>query len=165
MKDEFMLTNPVLSEARSLWNKGQALEAGKLIFESLPVGSRPQWAARVLRVVVDLTGLSVQPIEHAINIANTPCDWGKAHVAFSALRRATTELEQSQVRSPEQTLLLSHLLLAELVAKVTYNSTSPADEFDEDSGWWIAPCLKDILDLVNDGTLSMAAWSALSCGE
>jgi hypothetical protein len=35
-------------------------------------------------------------------------------------------------------LLMEHLVLAELVAKVTYNETNPDDEFDEDSGWWVA---------------------------
>ena len=156
-----MPTRDTLSKARDLWKEGQALDAGKLIFESLPVETRPQWAARVLRLVVDRTEIKAQAIEHAISIANTPSDWGKAHDAFSTLRKATLELEELKARSPKQALLLNHLLLAELVAKVTYNSTSPPDEFDEDSGWWIAPCLKDILDLVNDEKFSMTAESAL----
>ncbi len=71
-------------------------------------------------------------------------------------------MEQLEARTPQQDLLLNHLLLAELVAKVTYNSTNPPDEFDEDSGWWIAPCLKDILDAVNDENFSLTVWSALS---
>jgi hypothetical protein len=160
-----MPTSDTASRARNLWKEGQALDAGKLIFESLPLELRPQWAARVLRLVVDRTGVTGQLIERVIGIANTPSDWGKAHDAFSALRKTTLELEQLRVRGAEQDLLLNHLLFAELVAKVTYNSTSPPDEFDEESGWWIAPCLKDILDLVNDEQLSMAAWSALSLSD
>jgi hypothetical protein len=38
----------------------------------------------------------------------------------------------------DQETLASLLLLAEMVAKVTYNATDPPDEFDENSGWWIA---------------------------
>jgi len=156
-----MATNEILSEARSLWKKGNALDAGKLIFENLPVGTRPQWAARVLRLVVDRTGVKSQPVELAISIANTPNDWGKAHDAFSTLRKATLELERLNPLSPPQALLLELLLLAELVAKVTYNSTNPVNEFDEDSGWWVAPCLKDILDSLDDEKFSVVALSAL----
>jgi hypothetical protein len=65
----------------------------------------------------------------------------------------------------QQALLLRNLLLAELVAKVTYNSTNPPDEFDEDSGWWVAPCLKDILDFVDDEQFSTAAWAVLTLSE
>jgi hypothetical protein len=160
-----MSRNEILSEARGLWNKGDALEAGKLIFENLPVGTRPQWAARVLRLVVDRTGVKSQPVEIAISIANSPNDWGKAHDAFSTVRHATLELDRLSALSPQQTLLLELLVLAELVAKVTYNSTNPDDEFDEDSGWWIAPCLKDILDSLNDEKFSAAAWSVLSLDD
>jgi hypothetical protein len=138
MGKEFMATNEILSEARSLWNKGNALEAGKLIFENLPVGTRPQWAARVLRLVVDRTGIKSQPVELAISTANSPSDWGKAHDVFSTVRRATLELDRLSALSPSQMLFMEHLVLAELVAKVTYNETNPDDEFDEDSGWWVA---------------------------
>ncbi len=160
-----MAADEILSEARSLWKKGNALEAGKLIFENLPLGARPQWAARVLRLVVDRTGVRSQPVELAIAIANTPSDWLKAHDVFSTLRKATLELERLRSPSPQQALLLKHLVLAELVAKVTYNSTNPVDEFDEDSGWWLAPCLKDILDSLDDAQFAVAAWSALSLDD
>jgi hypothetical protein len=160
-----MPTRDIISKALTHWQNGQALEAGKLIFESLPVGTHPQWAAKVLRLVLEQTGFKSQAVERAISIANSPNEWGKAHDVFSALRKATLELEQLKARSPQQALLLNLLLLAELVAKVTYNSTSPPDEFDEDSGWWIAPCLKDILDSVSDEQFSAAAWSVLSLDE
>jgi len=160
-----MATNQILSEARNLWNKGNALEAGKLIFENLPVGTRPQWAARVLRLVVDRTGVKSQPVELAISIANAPKDWGKAHDVFSTVRKATLELGRLKPLSAPQTLLLRQLGLAELVAKVTYNGTNPDDEFDEDSGWWVAPLLKNILDSLDDEKFSAAAWSALSLDD
>ena len=160
-----MAINEILSKARGLWKNGNALEAGRLIFESLPVGTRPQWAARVLRLVVDRTGVKSEPVELAISIANTPDDWSKAHDVFSTVRDATLELERLRPLSPPQTLLLRHLGMAELVAKVAYNATNPVDEFDEDSGWWIAPCLKHILDSLDDEKFSIAAWSALSLDE
>jgi hypothetical protein len=165
MNIAFTLTTEMISRARELWNNGQTLDAGKVIYECLPVEARPLWAARVLRLVVKRTGIISQPIEHAIGIANTPRDWGKANGAFLTLRVATLELENLQERSPKQELLLNNMLLAELVAKVTYNATSPSDEYDEDSGWWIAQCLKDILDLINDEKFSIVAWTTLCLDE
>jgi len=47
------------------------------------------------------------------------------------------------------------------VAKVTYNATNPTDEFDEDSGWWIARCLKDVLELLGDDEFSRSMWTTL----
>jgi len=164
-RQKCMTTRHALLSACSYWRKGQTLEAGKLIFESLPREIRPKWAANIMRLVLKRTGIKSDLIERAISIVNSSNDWGKAHAVFSALRDATLELEQLKTRGPQQTLLLRHLLLAELVAKVTYNSTNPPDEFDEDSGWWIAPCLKDILNFVDDENFSAAMWSALSGDE
>lgn len=160
-----MLTSDILSKVHGHWKSGQGLEAGKLIFENLAVRTRPQWAARVLRLVLDRTGVTSQAIERAILIANNSDEWGKAHGAFSALRGEALELLEMKARTPQQTLLLSLLSLAELVAKVTYNATNPSDEFDEDSGWWITPCLKDILDLLRDEEFSATMWSALTADE
>ena len=52
--------------------------------------------------------------------------------------------------------------LAELVAKVTYNAAEPPDEFDQDSGWWIASELRYFVDLWNDKSFSESAWLALT---
>ncbi|MFZ5832955.1 MAG: hypothetical protein ACOY3P_22950, partial [Planctomycetota bacterium] len=49
-----------------------------------------------------------------------------------------------------QERMLSQCYLAENVARVIYNSTGPIDPFDEDSGWWVIPCLKDCVDRVGD---------------
>ena len=62
-------------------------------------------------------------------------------------------------------MFASLLSLAELVAKVTYNAVDPPDEFDEDSGWWIAASLRGFVDLWMDDEFSKVAWSALCCEE
>ena len=157
-----MLPIGILTKARSLWTEGEALEAGKLIFDSLPRESRPEWAANILRLVLKRTGIKSPPIERVSSLARCSGDWNKAHEAFSMVRKAALKLEHLKPLTPPQTLLLRHLLLAELVAKVIYNATNPPDEFDEDSGWWIALCLKDILNSVSDEEFSAAMWLALS---
>ena len=159
-----MLTSDILAKARSHWMEGQPLEAGQLIFESLPSEIRPQWANNILRSVVERTGIKSEVIHRVISTADCSDEWGKAHDVFSAVRDKTLQVDQWGPH-PQRTLLLCHLVLAELVAKVTYNATNPPDEFDEDSGWFIAPCLKDILDLVGDQALSEAMWSVLCLDE
>ena len=52
-------------------------------------------------------------------------------------------------------------VVAELVAKVTYNETDPDDEFDEDSGWWIAPCVKTVLEEIGDAGFERSMWLML----
>jgi hypothetical protein len=154
-----------VERAAEHWRGGRLLEAGKLLFESLPRELRPNWASRILKLAVGRSGVRVSPIENILHIADHPSEWGNAHRAFSALRKSTLELERMQVTTQDQELLLSLVLLAELVAKVVYNATDPPDPFDEDSGWWIAPCLKDFLDLLGDDGFSKAAWTALCSQE
>ena len=154
-----------IDSAFASWNDGEPIEAGRLIFESIKKQDQPAWAANVLQRVVDRTGIKSIVIENILRCAKSPQDWNGGHKAFSLAREATLKLEESGNLSVEQELLLCTLLLAELVAKVTYNATDPVDEFDEDSGWWIAVCLKDILQLIGDDKFSEVMWAALCFKE
>jgi len=156
--------NNHLERAAAFWRGGQSLEAGRLIFENLPTEVRTKWASRILRLVLDRSGVRCSPIEQILQIADHATEWRNAHGVFSTLRKETLDLEKLQTRSEEKNLLLCHLYLAENVAKVIYNATDPPDEFDEDSGWWIVSCLKCVLDLLNDDAFSKAAWSSV-CSE
>lgn len=140
------------------------MEAGRLIFEKLPTRVRPSWAARILRLVLERSGVQFSPIEHVLHLADNAAEWGDAHRAFSTLRDSMLELDEldrTQGLADDQKLLRWLLSLAELVAKVIYNATDPPDEFDEDSGWWIAACLRGFVDFWNDEKFSKTAWSAL----
>jgi len=150
-----------LKEAAAFWDNGQPLEAGRIIFENLAAEKRPKWAARLLDVVVEWSGSQVAPIEQLRNIAMDRQKWQFAHKAFSIIRDATLELERERNRSNDQAFLLSQLYLAENVAKVIYNATNPPDEFDEDSGCWIARCLRDCVDRTHNDEFAKAAWIAL----
>jgi hypothetical protein len=151
----------VLSIASKYWQDGNPLEAGKLIFQSLPEEIHPKWAGNILQSVLKRAEIKLPPLDLVIKIANSPNDWGKAHEVFSELRKLTLDLEDLKTRNTQENLLLNLLLLAELVAKVIYNATNPPDEFDEDSGWWIAASLKDILDLLHDEKFSADSWLEL----
>jgi hypothetical protein len=151
-------------EALGHWRGGRTLEAGKLIFESLPRDGRPKWAADILRAVVKRTGLTSPPIERILRIAADPDQWKEGHEVFDEARDQTLQLEAMAVRSPREDLMLRQILLAELVAKVLYNATDPPDEFDEDSGWWIASCLWDVIEAVGDDDFAASMWVRLSSG-
>ena len=158
-------TDSHLTQANEYWRGGHPLEAGKLIYENLPADIRPKWASRILKLVLLRSGIRSSPIEQVLDIADHTAKWGNANRAFFTVRKSTLKLDSIRDRglTKKQELLGWGLALAELVAKVTYNATNPPDEFDEDSGWWIAPCLKGFLDLLNDDDFSNAAWSALCC--
>ena len=144
---------------------GESFRAGGILFEKLPTDRRPAWAARSLRLVLDRSGLRSSPIERVLEVADNPAEWKDAHKLFSTLREETLKLDSLRVNglTEKEELLGCILSLAELVAKVTYNATNPPDEFDEDSGLWIASCLRGFVDHQwNDKTFSEAAWKAIS---
>lgn len=151
-----------LHEAEVLWKSGQALEAGRLIYEQLAVSARPYWAMSILSSVLSVTGHRIRSIEHLRRIAEDPEQWHYAHKAFSRIRKRTLRLERRIWLTKKKELMLCELYLAENAAKVLYNATKPRDAFDEDSGWWIASCFKDCIDRIDGDELQISAWSVLS---
>jgi hypothetical protein len=159
--------NEHLKRAFEYWSCGQPLEAGKLIFERLPNVVRPMWASRVLRLVLEKGGIQSSLFDQVLHTADQQAKWENGHRLFSTIRDSTLkldEIERAHRLTDEQELFASVLSLAELVAKVTYNATKPDDEFDRESGWWIAACLRGFVDHRWKGEdFSKAAWAALTC--
>jgi hypothetical protein len=157
-----------LRQAAEHWTKGESLEAGKLLYENLPPKARPRWAARILKLVLDRSGIQSSLFNQVLTVADHENMWKSGHQVFDTLRDTTLrlgELRRGTGLTKEEELLASVVLLAELVAKVIYNATNPPDEFDEDSGWWIAAYLRGFVDhRWSDDHFATAAWSALcSC--
>ena len=157
-----------LERAREYWQGGQPVEAGRLIHDNLPADARPAWAARILRLVLDRSGTDRSHFERILHTADHPRQWANGHRCFDLLRDETLkcdDLRRNGRLTKDQEMVAYLLSLAELVAKVTYNAVDPPDEFDEDSGWWIAASLRGFVDLWKDDEFSKAAWSALCCQE
>jgi hypothetical protein len=157
-----------LTQAAEYWAKGESLEAGKLIYDRIPTKARPKWAASILRLVLDRSGIQSSLFSEVLAMADNENMWESGHRVFDKLRDRTlqlNELRRGSGLTEDEELLLSVMSLAELVAKVIYNATNTPDEFDEDSGWWIAVCLKAFTDRKwTDEEFTAAAWSALcSC--
>jgi hypothetical protein len=157
--------NSHLKQAAEYWADGLSLEAGKLIYESLPGKSRPRWASGILKAVLDRSGIQSSLFDQVLAAADHEEMWESGHHVFSVLRESMLRLDKlgrDRALSEDEKLLASILSLAELVAKVIYNATNPPDEFDEDAGWWIARCLRGFVDnRWRDEHFAKAAWSAL----
>lgn len=156
-------TEPVI-EAAAHWNAGNALEAGRVVFENLAPSAQPEWAARLLRLVLKRVDFSSQIIDRILSIAEDPDEWPKARRAFSKIRDTTLRLDALQERrqlTAKEDDLLCVLQMAELLAKVTYNATDPPDRFDADSGWWMAACLRGFVDSMHDDVFAKEAWEGV----
>ena len=156
------MNNDPLSEAKSLWDSGQILEAGRIVFEQVAITRRPIWAAKALRFAADLTGIQDWIVSECIRISECPGDWHLGKSLFDRIRDKVLDLERMKNRTRSQDLSLDVWLLAELVAKLAYNATDPADEFDDDTGWWVAVCLKYMAVDNNGSRVDDNAWAILT---
>jgi len=152
-----------LTQALQCWKAGLALEAGRIIYSNLKVDDRPTWALQVLKLAIARSQISLAPIEKVVYTAEHPKEWKQAKSVFSMVRASTLELDSLREKglTEKQEIMGWLLALGELVAKIIYNATNPIDEFDDNSGWWIAPILKGFIDVVNDAEFAEEAWSAL----
>ena len=157
-----MATN--LTQAAGYWHAGKPVEAGRIIFEHLPADARPAWAGGILRLVLARSGVDTSHFERLLYTVDHPRQWANGHRCFDLLRDTTLALDEPMAREwgRDYDQRLHLFALAELVAKVTYNAAEPPDEFDEDSGWWIASELRYFVDLWNDKAFSESAWLALT---
>lgn len=156
-----------IGEARTLWNSEQYMELGKRILDPMPLHQQPIWAARILKLVYEHSGLKHEAIETLLEISSNPDQWKMAKPHFSVIRRVLLEFDQKRTRkyvlSEEEKSLCGMLVLAEQTAKVTYNATDPFDEFDEDSGYWLVPLLHGFVKYPSwqSEVFSQKAWNTL----
>ncbi len=159
----------LLNQVAKYWANGKPLEAGRLVYESLSPYSRPRWASRILKVVIDQTGIRSPLFDQVLAVAEHQDMWNTGHQVFSILRDSTLRLDEKRRKSglsEDEQLLATVLSLAEFVAKVIYNATYPSDEFDENSGWWVVAYLRSFVDKTSgDERFADSAWSALCTCE
>lgn len=152
--------------AKRFWAIRKPLRAGRIIFERIPSELRPKWAARIFKLVLDHSHHQLPLFHDVLTMANDQQLWGNGHNMFSDVRTIMLKMNKIQLErgfTDDEVEFTAIVALAELVCKVTYNSTLPPDEFDEDSGWHIAVVLKGIAARVwTDETFSRDAWDVLS---
>jgi hypothetical protein len=155
-----MSTGADLYAAKQLWDSGAALEAGRLLFETIPPLDRPQWAAGLLDLCCAL--LRSPPVEVLVvrTLATDPDRWSEGHSAFDAVRDLVLR-EEARVFGRNK-ILLEVLFVAENTARIIYNASAPPDPFDADSGWWLAENLRSLSNCIADEAFRAEAWRRLS---
>ena len=162
-----LLKQKIIRSAKHSWDTGDLIEAGRLLFERIPCASRPFWGADILEFASQRVS-KAPDIQNVITFARTPEEWANstsrekrsnAHDFFNAVRQIT--LEEDRKDNADQ-VYRNVLLLAENVAKVTYNAYGYHAPFDHDAGWWVVSILKNVVDLVNDTDFSTTAWKVLT---
>ena len=118
---------------------------GKQIFESLLNDIRPGWAGLVLSRFDHYIKPVPSSIIELYSIIDNKERWTEAHGQFDKIRRFLLNNKRYQ---PE-----AYLLLAELVAKVTYNASGQPAPFDSDSGHYIASLALKAAEHFNDTRL------------
>jgi hypothetical protein len=141
-----------------LWHTGQATKAGWLLYSQIPIADRPHWAAQILDLCRSVVR-SPPEVSAVYDMAVKPSEWGRGHDAFGAVRKLTLQYEKAEGKDGIYGGLLH---LAENVAKVTYNATSPQDPFDCDAGAWVVSCLRNLVDKIGSRDFESRAWSLAS---
>ncbi len=149
----------MLSELRQTWECGDSLAAGELLWGRLPPAHRASWAAAILELAMSRLDEESPALSDCLAIARNAERWPAGHDAFSRLRHVVLSLPADQ--GPANRRAAWVFAIAELVAKVAYNASDPIDAFDDDSGPWLAKCLRGLVELEDDPHFREAAWAVL----
>ena len=121
------------------------IELGRQIFEAVPKAARPGWGTTLLQTFENYIDNVPQLITELYDLTSDEQEWGKAHEQFTKIRRYSLANSDYQ---PE-----SYLILAERVAKTTYNESGLSAPFDHHSGWAMAYLATKTADHFDDPIL------------
>ncbi|MCW3059556.1 MAG: hypothetical protein JWQ02_1377, partial [Capsulimonas sp.] len=145
-----------VEEARSYWESGRAMEAGRILYDQLPVKKRPLWAVGILEACLPLIP-PVAEFEHVRALGHDRSRWREAHDAFSAVRALTLQND----KLPDSSELYGWMLvLTENTAKVIYNGSEEQAPFDHDAVWAVLACARGVVDAANQHDLEEEVWEA-----
>jgi ribosomal protein S18 acetylase RimI-like enzyme len=150
----------IVREAKEQWDAGQALQAGRLIFERIPQEQWATWAVAILELARGFVPPSPE-IEAVIKLAKWPPspnpenadEWRAAHEVVDAVNNLHYETTDPPAKRV--------FALAKDVAQVVYNSRGYPAMFDFDAGWEIADDLRQLVPDAKDAEFERRAWAAL----
>ncbi|NHN25768.1 hypothetical protein FIA58_008785 [Flavobacterium jejuense] len=105
------------------------INTGQQIFDNVPNIIQPDWAGLVLSRFDQFLEKVPDEIIELYEIIDDSERWRDAHKQFSKIRNLTLKNNNPQFEI--------YLLLAECIAKITYNSSGLPAPFDSDSGFYI----------------------------
>jgi hypothetical protein len=129
------------------------IEIGQQVFENLPNDIKPGWAGLILSRFDNYIKNIPVTIKELYPIIDNKDRWQEAHGQFNKIRRFLLDNKNYQ---PE-----TYLLLAELVAKVTYNASGELAPFDNDSGHYIPSLALKATEHFDDNRLEEEVTSAI----
>jgi hypothetical protein len=129
------------------------IEIGLQVFENIPNDIRPGWAGLILSRFDNYIKNIPASITEIYSIIDTKDRWKEAHGQFNKIRRFLLDNKNYQ---PE-----TYLLLAELVAKVTYNASGEPAPFDNDSGHHIPSLALKATEYFEDNILEEEVTSTI----
>jgi len=128
--------------------------AGRNVFEKIPHDLTPSWAKSILIIFNSYIENIPTEVSELLSLIDDKNRWKEAHDQFHKIRQFLLKHKSYQ---PE-----AYLLLAENVAKVTYNASGYAAPFDSDSGWWIPSCALQAASYFEESKLEEKIISAIS---
>ena len=147
-----------LDELYALWSSGRSLEAGEHLSAAIPVPEQPMWAARVLILALPL--ITPEPaVDAVVSLVGEPARWAEAHDAFTNVRLLV--LREERLAEAGDKLRIAVLMLAELVAKITYNASGAPRPFDADTAPWLAATARSVITHMRTPALEVPMWRAL----
>lgn len=118
------------------------IKLGKRIYDSVPIQFRPGWGTSLLMAFDTVIKNVPTPIKELCDIVDDEAKWKESHGQFQKIRQLSLT---SKTLQPE-----AYLLLAEKVAKVTYNLSGQSAPFDNDSGDYIPSLALTTADYFKD---------------
>ncbi|SDC13163.1 hypothetical protein [Niabella drilacis] len=129
------------------------IKIGQQILENIPNDIRPGWAGLILSRFDNYIENKPTSITQLYPIIDNKERWKEAHEQFNKIRRFLLDNKNYQ---PE-----AYLLLAELIAKITYNASEQPAPFDNDSGHFIASLAIQATEYFDDNRLEEEVKSAI----
>lgn len=118
---------------------------GRRIFESIPKGSRAKWGANLLKAVSKYIDDFPEVVTELLAIIEDGRSLSKAKEQFS-------KINDFAAVNPDYKPA-AFLLLAEGVAKMTYNETGLPDPFAVNAAWYVPLSCKRTADKINESDL------------
>jgi hypothetical protein len=156
---EKALKQQVITKASADWNRGQARQAGVIIFETIPVNRRHVWAYEILKLAYSHFPKDPR-VDAVLEFAEHPEKWGEGRDSRHS-REAHRIVDEVNQRYDDP--IIFHL--ATQVGKIVYTAQQYPAPFDHSAGWEIAEILKQIVQQLNDREFEVQAWSTLANGR
>lgn len=118
------------------------IKLGKRIYESVPRQFRPGWGTSLLMTFEIVIKNVPTSIKELYDIVDDERKWKDAHGQFQKIRQLSLNNKKFQPNT--------YLLLAEKVAKTTYNLSGQPAPFDSDSGDYIPSLALQTTDYFKD---------------